>query len=344
MVRLSVGITRISCAARCAKLTIGFGSFGSRWTGPNGAPAEEKGGFDMKDRTTLVTMGTALVLAAAIVGITASPAFAAACGNGQGQALLMGCNNNTATDDTSFSTSSSGGAVLLLTATGPGSTTGLSAVASATGVYASGDTAVYAQGGHTGVVGFAASGGTGVSGVGDPGVAGTGGSGIGVSGIGDTAGVYGTTLVSSGQGVFGENTGGGNGVYGLTNSAGASGVYGQNDGTGYGIAGRAPTGAGVFGDSHDGVGVVANSVFGTALLVNGKVSFSSAGLVLVPEGTKSVTVDYPMATTSSMVLAMAQQSMAMYVKAVVPATGSFRIVLTGKAPVGGLLVAFFVLN
>jgi hypothetical protein len=298
----------------------------------------------MKDRTTLVTMGTALVLAAAIVAISTSPAFAAACGNSQGQALLMGCNNNTATDDTSFSTSSSGGAVLLLTATGPGNTTGLSAVASATGVYASGDTAVYAQGGHTGVVGFAASGGTGVSGVGNPGVAGTGGSGIGVSGIGETAGVEGTATVSSGQGVFGENTGGGNGVYGLSDSAGASGVYGQNDGTGYGVAGRATDGTGIFGDSQNGIGVYANSVLGTALVVNGRVSFSSSGLVVVPAGTKTLTVSYPSAQPSSLVFAMAQQSKAVYVKAVVPTTGSFKIVLTGNAPVGGLLVAFFVLN
>src|SRR5439155_10173635 len=101
----------------CARLSID--SFGGWGPVPTGAHCRAEGGFAMKDRTTLATIGTAIVLAAAIVGICASPAFAAACGNGQGQALLMGCNNNTATDDTSFSTSSSGGAVLLLTATGP---------------------------------------------------------------------------------------------------------------------------------------------------------------------------------------------------------------------------------
>jgi hypothetical protein len=45
-----------------------------------------------------------------------------------------------------------------------------------------------------------------------------------------------------------------------------------------------------------------------------------------------------------MVLVMAQQSSTVYVKAAVPASGSFTIQLTGNVPTGGLKVAYFVLN
>jgi hypothetical protein len=48
-----------------------------------------------------------------------------------------------------------------------------------------------------------------------------------------------------------------------------------------------------------------------------------------------------------MILATAQQSASVSVKAAVPAvpsSGSFRIFLTGNAPAAGLKVAYFVLN
>ena len=45
-----------------------------------------------------------------------------------------------------------------------------------------------------------------------------------------------------------------------------------------------------------------------------------------------------------MVLPTAQQNASVFVKAVVPASGSFTIRLTGNAPTGGLKVAYFVLN
>ena len=45
-----------------------------------------------------------------------------------------------------------------------------------------------------------------------------------------------------------------------------------------------------------------------------------------------------------MVLATAQQSKDVYVKAAVPGAGKFTIQLTAKAPTGGLKVAYFVLN
>jgi hypothetical protein len=52
----------------------------------------------------------------------------------------------------------------------------------------------------------------------------------------------------------------------------------------------------------------------------------------------------PGVTSASMVLATAQQAKSAHVKAAVPGSGSFTIRLTGKAPTGGLKVAYFVLN
>jgi hypothetical protein len=49
-------------------------------------------------------------------------------------------------------------------------------------------------------------------------------------------------------------------------------------------------------------------------------------------------------TANSMVIATAQQNANVFVKAAVPGAGFFRLVLTGNAPVGGLRVAYFVLN
>ena len=48
--------------------------------------------------------------------------------------------------------------------------------------------------------------------------------------------------------------------------------------------------------------------------------------------------------TSSMILATAQQFKGVFVKAAVPGNGTFTIYLTGNAPTGGLMVAYFVLN
>ena len=45
-----------------------------------------------------------------------------------------------------------------------------------------------------------------------------------------------------------------------------------------------------------------------------------------------------------MVLATAQQNGSVFIKAAVPAGGSFTIFLNGNAPASGLKVAYFVLN
>jgi hypothetical protein len=55
-------------------------------------------------------------------------------------------------------------------------------------------------------------------------------------------------------------------------------------------------------------------------------------------------VSLPGVTTSSMVIATAQQNVNVLVKAAVPAGGSFKIFRNGNAPAGGLKVAYFVLN
>jgi hypothetical protein len=168
----------------------------------------------------------------------------------------------------------------------------------------------------------------------------------GVQGQGSTYGVSGVGLT----GVFGVSTGAGrsteSGMYGLANDAG-SGVYGENDGLGFGVTGRAANaggGTGVLGDAPNGIGVEANSATGTALNVNGRAVFSRSGIVTVAAGTNSLTVTLVGVTTASMVLATAQQTKAVYVKAAVPGSGSFTIRLTGKAPTGGLIVAYFVLD
>jgi hypothetical protein len=144
--------------------------------------------------------------------------------------------------------------------------------------------------------------------------------------------VHGTT--STGSGVYGENTG----------STGI-GVEGKTDGAGSAVYGQATTnGVGLYGVSVAGTGVSANSTNGTALRVNGKATFSRSGIATVAAGTSSVNVSLPGMTASSLVIATAQQNVSVFVKAAVPAVGSFKLVLNGNAPVGGLKVAYFVLN
>ncbi len=100
-------------------------------------------------------------------------------------------------------------------------------------------------------------------------------------------------------------------LFAQTDLAGGTGDFGKNSGT---------TGVGVWGQT----GGVGSAVYG--------------------EATSSKTVALAGVTTSSMVLATAQQAKAAHVKAAVPGTGLFTIRLTAKAPVGGLKVAYFVLN
>jgi hypothetical protein len=202
----------------------------------------------------------------------------------------------------------------------------------------------------TGMTGSSLSGDTGVRGSSQ----GTGGAGIGVSGEGPSLGVEGKS--TSGTGVSGT---GGNGVYGegtengVQAKGGTFGVFAEGEdygtysrGPNYGVFGNATgaSGTGVWGESSSGTGVRAKSATGTALHVTGKAKFSRSGIVTVAAGISSKTVTLAGVTTSSMVLATAQQFKTVHVKAAVPGSGAFTIRLTGNAPTGGLKVAYFVLN
>jgi hypothetical protein len=180
---------------------------------------------------------------------------------------------------------------------------------------------------------------------------------FGVKALGGPTGLYAS---GSSNGV--EGHGGNNGVEGDIGTGGTAGVYGHASGTaGYGVAGSGPTGvygagatagveggsgagSGVYGHAQGGIGVRAEATSGTALQVTGKAKFSRSGIVTVPAGSASTTVSLAGVTASSMVVATAQQNGSVFVKAAVPAGGSFKIFLTGNAPAGGLKVAYFVLN
>ena len=184
--------------------------------------------------------------------------------------------------------------------------------------------------------------GGGLTACGDSGVEGDG-TVIGVQGFGLTTGVYG----HGPTGVNGESdNNGGTGVLGDSTSGTAGiGVEGESNGTGSGVYGLANSGGvGVFGDTTNGTGVVARSTSGNALDVRGKAVFSRSGQVTIAAGTASKKITLAGVTTASMILATAQQDGTVYVRSAVPASGSFTIHLTGKAPAGGIKAAYFVLN
>jgi hypothetical protein len=184
--------------------------------------------------------------------------------------------------------------------------------------------------------------GVGVRGEGDTGVVGSG-SDRGVLGSSPIHGVEGNGF-TSGKGVFGQSSTG-TGVFGETTGDSGIGVQGLTHGVGSAVFGEATgNGVGVFGKSDTSIALQGNSAQGTALQVNGKAKFSRSKTVTVSAGTTSKTVSLAGVTTSSMVLATAQQNASVFVKAAVPAAGSFTIYLNGNAPAGGLKVAYFVLN
>ena len=184
--------------------------------------------------------------------------------------------------------------------------------------------------------------GGGLTACGDTGVEGVG-TANGVVGTGDTNGVFGRGPT----GVSGvSDTQGGTGVLGhSTDSSAGIGVEGESDGAGSGVYGLAnAAGVGVFGDTTNGTGVLARSTNGTALDVRGKVSFSRSGLITITAGAASKKITLAGVTPASMILATAQQDTTVSVRSAVPASGSFTLHLTGKAPAGGLKVAYFVLG
>jgi hypothetical protein len=166
--------------------------------------------------------------------------------------------------------------------------------------------------------------------------------GIGVRAIGGQYGVLATT--STGIGVYG-STSTGTGVNGITTGATGIGVNGKTFGSGSAVFGEAVNnGVAVFGKTTNGTALRGDSPSGTALEVNGKAKFSRSGTKTVAVNTASLVVNLSGTTANSMILATAQQNTSVFVKAVVPAAGSFTIYLTGNAPAGGLKVAYFVMN
>jgi hypothetical protein len=215
-----------------------------------------------------------------------------------------------------------------------------SASAGGTGVYGQNSGSfgigVWGKTGGTGsaVYGQATANGVGVNGV--------SASGTAVRGAGGFTGVFGS---GTDYGVEGSASAGGIGVYGHNSGSSGAGVKGQTGGGGSAVYGYATAnGFGVYGWSQFGAGLLGESPNGTALEVNGKAKFSRSGIVTIAAGTASKTVSLGGVTTSSMVIGTAQQNGNVFVKAALPSGGSFKLFLTGNAPVGGLKVAYFVLN
>ena len=138
--------------------------------------------------------------------------------------------------------------------------------------------------------------------------------GIGVLGVAGAAtglgtGVSGSSLSPTGTGVYGDNS---------TTSGLSSGVTGHSaSSSGRGVIGRASSSTGTdaigvegFTNSAAGAGVKAiNNAGGVALRVQGQVTFSSAGLAIIPAGSRFAAIGPGInITAQSKVLATLQSS------------------------------------
>ncbi|MGO8876066.1 MAG: hypothetical protein ACLQNG_09935 [Acidimicrobiales bacterium] len=104
-------------------------------------------------------------------------------------------------------------------------------------------------------------------------------------------------------------------------------------------------GIGVSGYSKSGIGVRAASTSGDALVVSGKVVFSTSGLATVATHKTSVTVALATVTSSSIVLATLQTDEgAIAVANAVPGSGEFTINLTAAPHAHSVKVAWFVIG
>ncbi|HET7829105.1 MAG TPA: hypothetical protein VFL03_06080 [Candidatus Limnocylindrales bacterium] len=180
------------------------------------------------------------------------------------------------------------------------------------------------------------------------GVIGTAGDPSGMLPNTDEIGVFGYADTSpSSAGIAGHSPGG-NGVY----ANGDWGVYATGN---IAIAGDVgSTGVGVYGFTGNtdiplppaGVGVYARaaSTAQTALQVVGKVKFSRSGRVAISAGSSSKLVTMSGVTETSYVIATLQTSSSgLYVRAVVTASGKFRIYLSKAAP-KRVVVGYLVVN
>ena len=158
---------------------------------------------------------------------------------------------------------------------------------------------------------------------------------IGTSSDGD--GVY-------GEGLFGLDGYGAIGVYGETGAPGGAGMHAVADNTAtalYAFAGSGTVGA---PPPNTAIYAAAGDPTATALQVNGKVKLSRSGRKPIGKTATSLKVVMAGVTTSSYVVATLQTSVtSCYVRAVVPASGSFTIYLS-KAPGKTVYVGYIVVN
>ena len=189
----------------------------------------------------------------------------------------------------------------------------------------------------TGVIGIAGDEGPSFSNTDETGVYGFGGLSANSTGVAGYS--------PDGTGVVGIGSTGvvGSGDWGLyaTGSAGVVGDVGASGVGVYGFAGSADIPA-----PPSGIGVYARAGTNdqTALQVQGKVKFSRSGRVAISEGASSKLVTMSGVTATSYVIATLQTSSSgLYVRAVVTATGQFRIYLSKSAP-KRVVVGYLVVN
>jgi hypothetical protein len=295
------------------------------------------------------------VIAAALGGagalIAASLGRAAPVAAADNDPLLLGSTANAATLPTVVASSQGPGLEVGTTAGGGSALVGHSATG--IGVFGVSDGPGFGR--ETGVVGVTGGGDsldptvdtsqTGVYGFADDsnaaaGVWGDTLEGTGVVGTG-AWGVYGSGEI----GIVGDTDGASTGVYGFAGdqaivipppSTGVAGIAGLNGAVG--VRGHATSGTAI------GVWASSVSVTQTALQVNGKVKLSRSGRASVGSTSTSKKVTMVGVTTSSYVVATMQTNVSgLYVRAVVPTTGSFTIYLS-KAPGKTVYVGYVVVN
>jgi hypothetical protein len=134
--------------------------------------------------------------------------------------------------------------------------------------------------------------------------------GTGVGGVGETAGVAGTSI--NGDGVTGNSL------------------------AGAGVRGRAEAGVGVAASSQSGIGISTFSASGTALAVEGRVIMSRSGLATIPRDKATVTVQVPggVQATSFAVATLQRHRRGVHVVSATPNRSRGTLTIRLNRPVG----------